>query len=89
MVHLIVMTQGTDHELTQAEKFFAAADGWHRLEPGVWIVATEIAAAQWRDFLTKHLPETCFLIASLSGTWATSRGMKTAAEWLRGSREWF
>ena len=82
MVHLIVMTEGTGAELEIAEALHKARS-WRRIEMGVWLVATKVRASDYRDKLSVEVPGAKFLVAQLSGTWA-SHDVGRISEWLKG-----
>lgn len=89
MVHVIVMPQSTQEQRTQAEVLFVQHNnGWQRVRPGVWLLATEVAAADWRNFLGVQVPGAEFLIAQLEGEWG-SIGLHQVGQWLTAADGWF
>jgi hypothetical protein len=56
-------------------------DAWVRLRPGVYVVATNIAAAQLRDLLGGVAYNIQVLVAQLTGAWGTV-GMNEVANWM-------
>ncbi|MGA2451052.1 MAG: hypothetical protein ABTD50_20515 [Polyangiaceae bacterium] len=82
MLHVIVMTKGTKDELEAAEVILQRAPSCRRIELGVWLVSTKMRARDYRDKLLVELPETRFLVAQLSGTWAV-HSMPVTAGWLK------
>ena len=85
MVHLIVMTHGSPQQLGKVEGFLANhRRGWTRIEAGVWLVSTDVTTSDWRDFIRTNASGTQFLVAQLSGSWATS-GVGEVAKWLGGA----
>lgn len=89
MVHLIVMTQSTPEQRARAEALLASHNnGWQRIGPGVWLLATDVAAGDWRNHLGASLPGAALLVTQLEGQWRAA-GLEDVARWLSRATGWF
>lgn len=88
MIHITVITGGTDEEKEKARKYFKKNPGWYPVAPDVWLLAARATPQAWQDFLAKQVPGLQFLIARLAGPWGAS-STQQAAQWLKTSSGWF
>ena len=85
MVHLVAL-EGDAGAVGQAAQWLQnQMDGWVRLRPGVYIVATHLAAAQVQNLLGGGAQ---VLAAQLTGAWGAI-GLPEVANWMTGAKRAF
>lgn len=87
MVHLIVMPHASASDIAKVETILTNHGGWYRVQQKVWLVATDVMAADWRTFLNANVPGPSIVVRVMED-WAV-QDMRSLAEWLQGANGWF
>ena len=88
MIHIVVLTGGTDEEKEKAKGYFKKNPGWTPVLPDVWLLAARANPRAWQDFLVKQVPGLQFLMVRLANSWGAG-GVPPIVQWLNGSSGWF